>query len=125
MGSRGAYEDVNKNNFTFKEGKQLYHAFAIFENVKMLTQASGAVKAPELSHTENRIYAIISDNRLKHLAFYDQNHKQAVCIDLQQAHKGVIPHKHIDLQHKNDPGIPITSNEQALINRIKRRYNLQ
>lgn len=22
MGSRGAYEDVDKNNFTFKEGKQ-------------------------------------------------------------------------------------------------------
>ena len=58
MGSRGAYEDVDKNNFTFKEGKQLYHSFAIFENVKMLTQASGAVKAPEISHTENRIYAI-------------------------------------------------------------------
>ena len=82
------------------------------------------VAAAEFSHTAGKIYAIVQDGKLKHLAYYDENHKQAVSIDLQHAHHGVQPHKHLYLDH-SDKGIPISEKEQALVNEIKERFRLQ
>lgn len=53
-----------------------------------------------------------------------RNHKQAVSIDLQHAHHGVQPHKHLYLDH-SEKGIPISEKEQALVNEIKERFGLQ
>ena len=47
-------------------------------NVKMLIQDSTNVKAPEFSHTPGRIYAIVKDGALKHLAYYDEEHKMSL-----------------------------------------------
>lgn len=66
MGSRGAFVDVNMNDFTFKAGGQLYQSIGLSGDVKVLVQTKGAVKAPEYSHTANRVYAIIQDGKLKH-----------------------------------------------------------
>lgn len=82
------------------------------------------VAAAEFSHTAGKIYAIVQDGKLKHLAYYDENHKQAVSIDLQHVHHGVQPHKHLYLDH-SDKGIPIFEKEQALINEIKESFGLQ
>lgn len=54
MGSRGAFVDVNMNDFTFKAGGQLYQSIGLSGDVKVLVQTKGAVKAPEYSHTANR-----------------------------------------------------------------------
>lgn len=95
-------------------------------NVKVIIQDSNAVKAPEFSHTPGRVYAVVKDGQLKHVAYYDENHKQAVSIDLAHPHKGVQPHRHVYLSHnKNDPGIPPTDAETALIKKIKKEFQLK
>lgn len=126
MGARGAFVDVNMDDFTFVEGGQQYQSIGMSGEVKVLIQTKGGVKAPEFSHTPNRVYAVVQDGKLKHIAYYDDKHKQAVSIDLLHEHKGVKPHRHEYMSHnKNDPGIPPTAAEMALIRRIKKEYGLQ
>lgn len=126
MGARGAFVDVNMEDFTFVEGGQQYQSIGMSGEVKILIQTKGGVKAPEFSHTPNRVYAVVQDGKLKHIAYYDDKHKQAVSIDLLHEHKGVKPHRHEYMSHnKNDPGIPPTPAEMALIRRIKKEYGLQ
>ncbi len=128
MGSRGAFEDVNMGNFSFKEGGQHYFSIGSLSsdsNVKVIVQDAKRVKAPEYSHTPGRIYAVVKDGRLKHLAYYDENHMQAVSIDFDHEHDGVQPHRHVYLSHnKNDPGVPPTAEEQILIQKIKKEFHL-
>ena len=129
MGSRGAFINVDLGDFTFKEGGQHYKSLGTLSsdnNVKVIIQDSNNVKAPEFSHTEGRIYAIVKDGQLKHLAYYDKEHKQAVSIDLAHPHKGVQPHRHEYLNHdKNSPGVPPTPEEEALIKKIKKEFHLR
>lgn len=126
MGARGAFVNVNIEDFTFVEGGQQYQSIGMSGEVKVLIQTKGGVKAPEFSHTPNRVYAVVQDGKLKHIAYYDDKHKQAVSIDLLHEHKGVKPHRHEYMSHnKNDPGIPPTPAEMALIRRIKKEYRLQ
>ena len=129
MGSRGAFVDVNKGNFDFKEGGQHYKSLGVLNsnhNVKVLVQDSNNVKAPEYSHTAGRIYAIVKDGRLKHLAYYDDNHKQSVSIDFEHPHQGIVPHRHVYMSHnKTDPGVPPTAAEKALIKKIKKEFHLK
>lgn len=129
MGSRGAFVDVNTGNFSFKEGGQHYKSIGVLSNnpnVKVIIQDSSNVKAPEFSHTAGRIYAIVKEGMLKHVAYYDENHKQAVSIDLAHPHKGVQPHRHVYLSHdKNSPGVPPTDAEAKLIKQIKKEFKLK
>lgn len=129
MGSRGAFEDVDEGNFSFKEGGQHYKSIGSLSsdpNVKILVQDSDNVKAPEYSHTPGRVYGIAKEGVLKHVAYYDQNHNQAVSIDLAHAHKGIQPHKHIYMQHgKNTPGVAPSAKEMELIKKIKKEYHLK
>lgn len=128
MGSRGAFVDVNVGDFAFKEGGQHYKSLGILKenpNVKIIIQDSNNVKAPEFSHTPGRIYAVVKDGRLKHLAYYDENHNQAVSIDFEHEHKGVKPHRHEYLNHdKNASGVPPTQAEKELIKKIKKEFKL-
>ena len=129
MGSRGAFVDVNSGDFSFKAGGQHYKSIGISTsnpNVKVIVQDTSNVKSPEFSHTAGRIYAVVKDGALKHLAYYDDNHKQAVSIDFAHPHKGVQPHRHVYLNHdKNSPGVPPTSKEKELINQIKKEFHLK
>ena len=129
MGSRGAFVNVDKGDFSFKEGGQHYKSIGTLStnpNVKIIIQDSNNVKAPEYSHTPGRVYAVVKDGVLKHLAYYDQTHKQAVSIDLAHDHKGVQPHRHVHLQHgKNLPGVPPTWLENELIKKIKKEFHLK
>ena len=129
MGSRGAFVDVNTGDFTFKVGGQHYKSIGGLStdpNVKDIVQDSTNVKAPEFSHTLGRIYAVVKDGALKHLAYYDEAHKQAVSIDLSHAHNGVQPHRHVYMSHnKNDPGVPSTAAEKKMIKKIKREFHLK
>lgn len=128
MGSRGAFVDVNIGDFRFKDGGQNYFSIGTLSsdpNVKVLIQGEGSVKAPEFSHTEGRVYAIVQDGKLKHLTYYDANHKQHISVDLLHPHGGVKPHIHVDLNHDpNFPGIPPTDAQKALIKKIKKEFHL-
>lgn len=129
MGSRGAFVNVNEGNFTFIEGGQHYKAIGILSsnpNVKIIVQDSSNVKAPEFSHTPGRVYAVVKDGILKHVAYYDENHNQAVSIDLAHPHRGVQPHRHVHLNHdKNSPGVEPTKEEKRLIQKIKKEFHLK
>lgn len=128
MVSRGAFINVNIGDFRFKDGGQNYFSIGTLSsdpNVKVLIQGKGSVKAPEFSHTEGRVYAIVQDGKLKHLTYYDAYHKQHVSVDLLHPHGGVKPHIHIDLNHDpNSPGIPPTDEQKALIKKIKKEFHL-
>lgn len=124
MGSRGSFVDVSQGNFSFRENGQTYYAIGNWNNVKVLVRNGSSVKSPEFSHTAERIYAIVQNGKLKHLAFYDKDNKQSTSIDLLHEHKGIKPHKHLYLNH-NDNGIPITAEEKKLIQELKRRFRLQ
>jgi hypothetical protein len=129
MGSRGAFVDVNKNDFSFVDGGQNYHSIGTLstdKNVKILLQQSGAVKAPEYSHTAERIYAVVQKGTLKHIAFYDENHNQSKVIDLWHSHgkDKLMPHIHYNLDHA-DKGIPISEEDKKLILKIRKEYNLK
>lgn len=124
MGGRGAFINIEAGDFNFVKGGRNYHIVGeMYKGVKLLEQERGSVKAPDFSHTANRIYAIKQGEKLKHLVFYDENHNQVKCIDLWHKHLGIQPHKHLNHNHK-DPGIPITKEEEYLVDDIKRRFNL-
>ena len=123
MGSRGAFQDVDTGKFNFVENGQNYHTVGDVDGVQVILQNSGAVKAPEYSHSAERAYAIVQNGKLKHLSFYDETHRQIISIDLLHQHHGLMPHKHLNLDH-SDKGIPITADEEKLIKKIKRRFGL-
>lgn len=99
MGSRGAFEDVDTGKFNFVENGQNYHTVGDVDGVQVILQNSGAVKAPEYSHSAERAYAIVQNGKLKHLSFYDETHRQIISIDLLHQHHGLMPHKHLNLDH--------------------------
>jgi hypothetical protein len=99
MGSRGAFVNVSTGDFSFVEGGQRYYSVGTLStdsNIKVLIQKSGAVKAPEYSHTADRVYAVVQNGMLKHVSFYDENHNQTKSIDLLHTHgkDRVKPHIH-------------------------------
>ncbi len=124
MGSRSSFKNVSAKDFRFVEGGKTYRSVGELGNIKILIKESGSVKAPEFSHTRNRIYGIIQNGALKHLAFYDENNNQAAVIDLQHKHSGIQPHKHLYLDH-SDKGIPITADEKKLIEKIRKEFKLK
>lgn len=127
MGSRGAFQNVEMGDFTFTENGKSYSSVGTVDNVKVLIKTTqGSVKAPEFSHTENRMYAIIQNGELKHLTYYDENHKQARSIDFGHRHNGVQPHVHIYLNHDRDsPGISPTEEKLKLADKIRRRFGIK
>lgn len=129
MGSRGAFVDVSSGNFSFVEGGQRYFAVGTLStdsNIKVLVQKTGAVKAPEYSHTADRVYAVVQNGMLKHVSFYDEHHNQTKSIDLLHEHgkDRVKPHIHYNLDHSDD-GISISDSDRALIYRIKKEFHLK
>lgn len=124
MGSRAAFKSAGGGDFTFVENGETYRTIGGFDNLRVLIKEKGSVKAPEFSHTENRIYAVVQKGVLKHLVYYDEKHRQAVSIDLTHPHHGVQPHKHLYLDH-SDKGIPISTEEQRLVERVRKEFHLK
>ena len=83
MGSRGAFVNINNEDYRFVSGGQIYNNIGFDEssNVKYLVQSSGSIKVPDYSHTANRIYAIF-DNKgnNKSIGIYE-NHIKVKSID--------------------------------------------
>ena len=123
MGSRGDFANVDANNFTFKEGRRKYESIGIVSGVKVLVQTAGSVKAPEFSHSPNRIYAVIQNGKIKHLAYYDSNHRQAACIDFNHSHNGKSPHKHLYLNHRGEAA-DLNSKDWKIIKKLQRKYRI-
>lgn len=122
MGGRGAFVNVKDKNFSFVDNGQTFITVGEVDEIKILVrQKPYSVKAPEYSHTGNRIYAIVQEGKLKHLAFYDDSHRQIKCIDLAHAHglDKIKPHIHYNLIHnKNESGVPTSESDNELISKI-------
>ena len=125
MGSRSSFASVKIGNFTFREGRRTYRKVGMVSGIKVLVQTSGSVKAPEYSHSPNRIYAIVQNGEVKHLAYYDKDRHQSVCIDFNHSHDGLKPHKHLYMNHKKGEGVKLNSKDRKLIAKLKRRYKVQ
>ena len=118
MGGRGSFVNVNSGNFAFKEGGQTYFSVGMIgDNIKVLERPGTSVKAPEYSHTENRIYAIMQKGELKHIAFYNEKHELVKSIDFQHYHDGMKPHVHHDVYHEGAV-TPMTASEQHVYEQV-------
>ena len=118
MGGRGSFVDVNSGNFAFKEGGQTYFSIGMIDdNIKVLERPGTSVKAPEMSHTENRIYAVMQKGELKHIAFYNDKHELVKSIDFMHSHDGKKPHVHYDVHHKGIVTSP-SSSDQIVIDKV-------
>ena len=123
MGSRGAFINVDRGDFNFTENGQHYETIGQIEDIQILSMGSARnVKAPEYSHSANRVYVIMKDGKIKHISFYDANHKQIKVIDFEHSHYGIKPHIHYNLNH-DDKGIPLTQEDLDLIKKSKGGYN--
>jgi len=128
MGSRGAFKDVNENDFTFIEDGKNYTTiyYDKKKNIKLLKQEKGSVKVPDYSHSPDRIYAVIQNEKIKSIGIYE-NHKKIVSIDLEHFHKvNGIPkkeHVHTDLYH-HDKARDLTEKEKRLVLYIKKLYKM-
>lgn len=112
MGGRGSFVNVEVGNFAFREGGQTYFAIGIIDdNIKVLERPGTSVKAPEMNHTENRIYAVIQKGELKHIAFYNDKHELVKSIDFMHFHDGIKPHVHYDVHHEGMVTKPSDSDE--------------
>lgn len=121
MGSRGAFVNVNKGNFSFTENGKKYETIGQIGDIQILSMGSTKnVKAPEYSHSPKRIYVTMKNGIIKHISFYDENHKQIKVIDMEHEHYGIKPHVHYNLDH-SDKGISLSDEDMALIKKIKRR----
>ena len=121
MGSRGAFVNVNNGNFSFVENGQRYSTIGQIGDIQILSMgATKNVKAPEYSHSSNRVYVTMKDGKIKHISFYDDNHKQIKVIDFEHSHHGIKPHIHYNLDH-TDKGIALSQDDKDLIKKIKRR----
>lgn len=124
MGGRSAFIDVDLGDFTFKDGGKQYNAVGVVSGVKVLVQTKkGSIGLPLFSHSAMTTYAIVQGNILKQVAFYGEDHKQLITVDLMHKHHGISPHKHYKMMHDDD-GIPLTNGEKALVKAIKKELNL-
>lgn len=123
MGSRSDFVSVNTNNFTFREGRRKYESVGTVSGLKVLIQTSGGVKAPEYSHSPNRVYAVVQNGKIKHIAYYDSNNRQAACIDLNHFHNGKMPHKHVYLDHQGE-AFDLNSKDWKIIKTLQRKYRI-
>ena len=118
MSGRGSFVDVNSGNFAFRDDGQTYFSIGMIDdNIKVLERPNKSVKAPEMSHTENRIYAILQKGGLKHIAFYDEKHQLVKSIDFLHPHDGKQPHVHYDVYHKGTVTSP-TSSDKIVIDKV-------
>lgn len=121
MGSRGAFVNVDSGNFSFVENGQRYSTIGQIDDIQILSMGTTQnVKAPEYSHSSNRVYVIMKDGKIKHISFYDDSHNQIKIIDLEHAHHGIKPHIHYNMDH-TDKGISLSQADLDLIKKIKRR----
>lgn len=120
MGGRGSFVSVNSGNFAFREGGQTYFSIAtIGDNIKILERPNHSVKAPEYSHTDNRIYAILQKGELKHIAFYNEKHELIKSIDFLHYHDNKKPHVHYDVYHEGNVTSP-TIDDESIISQVRK-----
>ena len=118
MGGRGSFVSVDSGNFAFREGGQTYFSIGMIgDNIKVLERPGTSVKAPEMSHTANRVYAIMQKGELKHIAFYNEKHELVKSIDFMHSHDGMRPHVHYDVHHKGIVSKP-TRSDKAVISKV-------
>lgn len=122
MGGRGSFVSVETGNFAFKDGGQTYFVIGRVGEVEILERPKTSVKAPEYSHSASRIYAIVKNGKLKHLAYYDENHNQIKSVDFGHEHgrNRLNPHVHFNRQHiKNEPGTPPTDEDLHIAEQVR------
>ena len=122
MGGRGAFKNVASKDFAFVENGQTYIKVGEVDGVELLVRKGNlSVKAPEYSHSANKVYATLQNGQLKHLSFYDENHQQYKTIDFMHEHgtDHVKPHVHYNMQHiKDEKGTAPSSTDFEIINKI-------
>ena len=129
MGGRGAFVNVDLKDFRFNNGsedmRQTFHTIGEIDGVQIIVREKGfSVGAPEYSHSASRIYAIVQKGKLKHLVFYDENHKFVKSIDFGHKHGELKQHVHYDYMHRGKYGPP-TEEDLKIIRKIERWYSTE
>lgn len=124
MGSRGAFVNIDDNNYNFVDGGQLYKTiyFDKENDIKILKQSKGSIKVPDYSHTGDVIYAVFQKGKVKSIGIY-KKHIKIASIDLFHSHTnkdGTMfeNHVHLDLSHKEDVR-DLTEEEKDLVKYVE------
>lgn len=129
MGGRGAFINVDMNEFTFIENGQIYHTIGFEDNVKYIIQDDhkGGKKIPDYSHSDNGIYVLIAKGKIKQIGIYE-DHRKIKSIDLLHTHKNKITgeilnwHYHDDLNHIEEPH-KLSEDDIKLVYKIFKKGN--
>lgn len=120
MGGRGSSSGVSVKGE--KYGTE-YTSLVTYGNIKFVVSNEGATTSPMETMTKNRVYVTLNqDGNPKYISYYDKDNKRRKQIDLDKAHKGMLPHTHHGYWHnENDSpkgAANLTSKEKELVKLI-------
>lgn len=100
MGGRGSSSGVSDSG---KKYGTEYKSLLTYGNIKYVVHLEGTTTAPMETMTKNRVYVTLDDNgEPKFISYYDKNNKRKSQIDLDVAHKGMLPHTHHGYFHNEN-----------------------
>lgn len=120
MGGRGSSSGVSVKGE--KYGTE-YTSLVTYGNIKFVVSNEGATTSPMETMTKNRVYVTLNqDGNPKYISYYDKDNKRRKQIDLDKAHKGMLPHTHHGYWHnENDSpkgAANLTPKEKELVKLI-------
>lgn len=121
-GGRGASSGISVR---YKPYGSEYKAVYTYKNIKFLEQndKTKAVTPPMETMTQGRVYATISDNKVKFITYYDSSLKRLKQIDVTgKPHKvdgkSIIPHIHYGYLHDENGTYELTKKENRMVARV-------
>ena len=122
MGGRGASSGMSVRGKPYgSEYRTIYKS----GNIKFVRYKDGKLAtAPMETMTHGRVYVTVNnEDTLKFISYYDADNKRVKQIDLDKAHKGVLPHTHHGYEHsEKDSGkgfSGLTVEEKKMVDRVK------
>lgn len=123
MGGRGASSGLSDKGKKYgSEYTTLYEE----GNVKFVRyNDSTSAKTPQETMTRGRVYATVNDkNKVVSITYYDNENKRRKQIDLEKAHKGMLPHTHHGYEHNEGDSskgaAKPTTEEKRMIERVRK-----
>jgi len=121
MGGRGAASGVSAKGFEY--GTE-FRSLLKVDNIKFVAYLqSKAATIPEetMSSGRNRVYVLVKNEKLKSITFYNSKGIVRRQIDLDHAHKGVVPHVHtVNVKTWSREIVPLTKRDIAYIEKVRK-----
>lgn len=125
MGGRGARSGISEKGIPYgTEYTTLYRS----GNIKFVKyNGSTEARTPQDTMTRGRVYATVNaKNRVHSITYYDNDNKRVKQIEVEKAHRGLLPHTHHGYDHnENDSkkgAAKLTPEEKKMVDRVKKLW---